>query len=163
MKAYTKISLFYAALLLCSTTAQSKVVEEIFSDDAAISEATLITCDEDTLVDLLTEDFEAYHDNHGVIATSRDAFLATILPECQNRRTGELPFLMRKPIYGSYRLRQIGEYTKMQTGEYGLWTWSNFKDSEVERGKFINLWTKTDTGWKLSRSVTYDLDDISNE
>ena len=125
--------------------------------DQQIFEAAFLTCDEDVLRELLSEDLEFYHDLYGMIAGDIDTFLAGTIPDCVARSEGQSAYTERRLIPGSMEVRRIGDWGAIQTGEHTFYGRDDEgQDIFLERGTFMHIWQNTRSGWRSERGISYD-------
>ncbi|MEM1105077.1 MAG: nuclear transport factor 2 family protein [Pseudomonadota bacterium] len=132
-------------------------LQEIDALDQAIFEAAFLTCDADRLAHLLAPDLEFYHDVHGQIARSSDAFLSQTIPDCQARRRGELPYLRRDLVADSHQISPIGTWGALQSGRHVFVGRSEDGGERVlEEALFMHIWQYEGGAWRLTRVISYD-------
>jgi len=97
---------------------------------------------------VFAEDLEFYHDKGGLSNFEQNQ-------QATKRLFANNKTLKRELVPGSMRVYPIKDYGAIQTGEH--------KFCHVENGgddcgvfKFLNIWKRTDTTWKLTRVVSYD-------
>ncbi len=133
------------------------MTDAIAHADRLLFEAVFRTCDLEALADLLTEDFEFYHDKWGFTANSRQAFVESIRNLCERQKKG-LDFRGRREIVqGSVAVYPIGEYGAIQTGVHRFYkVVEGQSDTPAEIAKFTHLWKKDGHRWRLARVFSYD-------
>lgn len=155
-----------AMLLPVTANAQSLVPESHVSSalaaklkslDAEIFHAAFDRCDTKALRALATDDFEFYHDRGGLIAKSGDEFAADNRRECKLRAEGKKERLRRELIPGSVTFHALGKDGVMQMGRHRFYILHKGKpDQLIEVAKFIHVWRKTPSGWRIAREISYD-------
>jgi hypothetical protein len=106
---------------------------------------------------LTSDDFEFYHDEHGVM-NSKKEFVKSI------SSIRELPFKTRRElvkgsveIYPLYKNNRQDLYGAVQNGEHNFY---QQKEGEEERktstAKFTHLWIIENNDWKLKRVLSFD-------
>jgi len=106
---------------------------------------------------LIGEDFEFYHDEHG-ITDSKMAFVNNI------KGILDLPFKTRRElvkgsleVYPLYKNNSQELYGAVQKGEHNFY---QQKKGEIEyktnTAKFIHLWIIEENDWKLKRVLSFD-------
>lgn len=137
--------------------ASPSVHDAIAAQDARIFEAAFLTCDRETLGEIMDDKLEFYHDLYGRIATTREEFLGGTIPDCEKRAAGDLPFLIRKVTADTMEVREIKGFGAMQTGQHGFYTRDESgEDILLETGEYIHLWEKRPEGWTIIRVISYD-------
>jgi hypothetical protein len=132
-----------------NATSSGALYNELARMDSLIFDATFVRCDTAAAFALLTDDIEFYHDRTGFHQGSQvRADFARLAAQCPSSRG-----IMRKLVPNTLRVYPISEYGAVQMGEHLF----------IERGgrtgttaRFVHLWRKTDTGWKLSRVLSLD-------
>lgn len=105
---------------------------------------------------LVSNDFEFYHDQAGVIA-SREAFIASVQKNVcgqsyKARRVLDIPSLAVYPLKKKGRL-----YGAVQTGIHRFYALEPGKPEYfTSRAKFTHLWRLERGAWKLVRGLSYD-------
>lgn len=130
---------------------------EIEALDADVFEAAFLTCDEQRLRELLSDDLEFYHDLYGKIAGSVSDFLSGTLPDCRARQRGEAPFIRRALRAETLQVRAIGDWGVMQSGTHDFFGRDDEgNDILLETGVFMHLWEKDGEDWRIARVISYD-------
>ena len=120
----------------------------------------LNNCDLETYESFLTHDFEFYHDRGG-LTKSREAEMKSMTLFCGEQRQRQK--LRRDLILESVEVSPIKDFGAFQTGRHRFFLVIDDKTEKViEEAKFINVWHRQLTGWKLSRVISYDHKPISN-
>jgi len=114
-------------------------------------------CHVDEMGAFVTDDVEFYHDKNGPMK-GREAFLST---SRRNLCGNDNFHIRRELVAGSIRLFPMKEGEKL----YGAVLYGQHVFYVLERGKephldglaqFTHLWLKTESGWKMSRILSYD-------
>lgn len=125
--------------------------------DAQIFEAAFLTCDEETLRALMSDDLEFYHDLYGLIAEDLDSFTRATIPDCEARKAGELPYLERRLDIESVQIKRLGEWGAMQTGRHAFYGRDELGGEQLlEQAEFMHIWQRSDKGWQIKRVISYD-------
>lgn len=155
-----KITLF---LLLCMTTGLTAQVDqhsELFRTlairDSLLFSVGFNTCDISQFEKLVSDDFEFYHDQSGVLA-SKAMFI-------ENTRNGLCKMdyrAIRELVAGSlqvYPLKNQGAlYGAIQTGEHRFYARRPGQaDQLTSVARFTHLWLLQDGEWKLGRVLSYN-------
>lgn len=115
---------------------------------------SLNQCDLKTYESFLTEDFEFYHDRGG-LTKSREAEMKSMTAFCGEQRQRQK--LRRELIQESIEVSPIKNFGAVETGRHRFYLVIDDKNEKViEVAKFTNVWAQQQTGWKLSRVVSYD-------
>ncbi|OSY88582.1 hypothetical protein WH52_05720 [Tenacibaculum holothuriorum] len=103
------------------------------------------TCDLKTQADILHEDLEFYHDKGG-LSTSKESIVKALKDNICNKVTRTL-------IKGSIEVYPIPNYGAVQVGYHKFFNKLE-PNSKSKPGKFIMLWKKENSGWKISRVIS---------
>ncbi len=118
--------------------------DELAAMDARLFQAAFVTCDAAAFGAVFTEDAEFYHDKTG--ASFGDA--VRTLKSCPRdngvTRTLVPGSLEVYPMQG-YGAVQIGRHVFARAGEPGS-----------EEARFVHLWKREATGWRLARVLSFD-------
>jgi ketosteroid isomerase-like protein len=109
------------------------------------------SCDLKTLGDMVSDDLEFYHDQTG-LARGRQALLDAIKTNicCQTHRE-LIPGTMEVCPLKTYGAVEVGEHVFCPAA-----TPSACNPKTSGAAKFTMLWQQTDSGWKLTRVISYD-------
>lgn len=144
------------ALLICSVNvawaAEEKInraplYEEIARMDAALFDA-FNRQDAEGVKAVFAQDLEFYHDQGGVSNFEQNE-------QATKRLFAKDKTLRRQLVPGSMQVYPIKDYGAIQTGEHKFCHVENGKD-DCGVFKFLNIWKRTGTTWKLTRVVSYD-------
>lgn len=132
------------ASLAQAPTQAGPLHDELAAMDARLFQAAFVTCDAAAFRALFTEDAEFYHDKTG--ASFGDA--VRTLKSCPRdngvTRTLVPGSLEVYPMQG-YGAVQIGRHVFARAGEPGS-----------EEARFVHLWKREATGWRLARVLSFD-------
>lgn len=143
--------------LVPESSASPTLVAELSALDAKLFEAAFVTCDTELIRDLVTDDFEFYHDRSGIIAASGDAFEADAEQDCARRDSGEIDRLRRELLPESVTAHALGEEGAMQMGTHRFHIIRDGQpDQFIEEAKFIHVWRRVDGTWLIAREISYD-------
>ena len=145
-----------ASLMAADPDAAMKA--ELSRLDAAIFHHAFVDCDTKAMRKIFADDFEFYHDQGGLTATSGDQFVAKTEKGCA-KKPKDMPPPMERILHpetvtfeklGNSHVMQMGrhDFTELQSdGSYKL----------VAKARFIHLWKRTeDGGFVLSREISHD-------
>ncbi len=122
---------------------------EIYMQDSLLF-AAFNAHDSEALMNFFTSDLEFFHDKGGLsdLRGTADGFQRLF---ANNKNTG----LRRDLVAGSMEVYPIANYGAVQTMLHRFCHLENGKD---DCGTFKNMmiWKKTESGWKVSRVVSYD-------
>ena len=161
----TVCSILFAVFLLgVSAAGQStkrqparQTYDELAVKDREVFDAIFTTCSPDKLGDLLTADFEFYHDKWGQTAKSASEFLSIIRGQCERQIKGTDYRARRELIKGSVRVYLMNNYGAIQTGMHRFFKITPGKKDELtETARFMSLWKKNNGSWRLARALSYD-------
>lgn len=122
--------------------------EELARMDSAVFDAAFVQCDAEKNQSFFSEDIEFYHDLTGFESGEqvRETF-RTLLRNCP-RKQG----VTRELVAGSLRVYPINDYGAVQMGIHRFVQ----PDGSGGTAKFVHLWKKTETGWKITRVLSFD-------
>jgi hypothetical protein len=134
---------------------QTEIYKEIFKADSLLFNA-LNTCDSITYRNLLTDDFEFYHDQGGLHYVGEE--MQSIKEMC-NRNS----HIRRELLEKTLEVYKMGENDALEIGVHRF-LHTNKGETEHLSGiyKFIQIWQKKDGIWKLKRVISYGHDKMNN-
>ncbi|GAB2879708.1 nuclear transport factor 2 family protein [Microbulbifer echini] len=131
--------------------------KEISAVDAQLFDAVFNSCDINKLSQLVTEDFEMYHDKWGKTASSAREFLDGISSMCERQKSGSDIKARRQLIAKSVKIFPMNSYGAIQTGTHNFYgIHADNKEVLRESGQFTHLWQKVDGQWRLARVLSFD-------
>lgn len=140
-----------------STAAERQIFEELAEKDKVLFDAVFKTCDLTTLAELVTEDFEFYHDRAGNNAKSGKEFVKSIGEGCEKRKSGADVRLRREVVENSLQIYPLNNYGAIQMGVHRFYILGEGgRENLAEVAKFTHLWKKENGVWKLARVLSYD-------
>ena len=111
-------------------------------------------CDLPAYEAFLTEDFEGYHDVAG-LTTPRDAEMDDMQIFCGEQRKRQP--LRREMKEGTLEVYPLKDYGALGMGEHVFYLLVNDGTEKlVGHAKYTFIWKRTDDGWKIARSLSYD-------
>ncbi|MBA3321117.1 MAG: DUF4440 domain-containing protein [Pyrinomonadaceae bacterium] len=159
--------MFIAVALLCTTAAaqlksprtaaSQQMFDELAGKDSELFDAVFNSCNPDKLKELVTEDFEFYHDKWGQTAKSGAEFANAIRNLCERQKKG-IDYRARRELdKNSVRVYPLNNYGAVQTGVHRFYKLTEGKKEELtETAVFTHLWKKDNGAWKLARVLSYD-------
>ncbi len=126
------------------------------TQDSLLFDVGFNTCDITQFENLVSNDFEFYHDKSGITATKAD-FIAGI-------RDGlcKMDYKARRELVENslevYPLENNGVlYGAIQTGSHRFYEVKDVKPDQLTSvAKFTHVWLLENGSWKLSRGLSYD-------
>lgn len=118
--------------------------DELAAMDARLFQVAFVTCDGAAFRALFTEDAEFYHDKTG--ASVGDA--ARTLKSCP-RDNG----VTRTLVPGSLEVYPMQGYGAVQMGRH---VFARAGEPGSEEARFVHLWKRDATGWRLARVLSFD-------
>lgn len=168
LKTISKMALIGLSFISFSTLAEphpvtpgpqitQELIDELTIADQVLFDAVFNNCDLKASQQLVTKDFEMYHDKWGKTASSGAEFLQGISNMCKRRKDGSDINARRELITDSVKIYPLNNYGAIQTGThifYGIYD----DKTEVlrESGQFTHLWQKVDGKWKLAKVLSFD-------
>ena len=157
-----KIFIFIAILILskgamAQSDKTSALYKTILSKDSLLFNIGFNTCDIKQFEDLLSDNFEFYHDKDSI--SDKTMFLYNLKNRlCASPTTYQSRRALvseRTEIYPMYKNKVL--YAAIQFGEHRFYETINGKPETLAgTAKFTNLWRLENTHWKLSRCLSYD-------
>lgn len=133
-----------------------ELYDEIAAADATLFAAIFDTCDIPALTTLIADDFEFYHDKDGLSSTSGAQFVKAIEGTCARQKTGEDYRARREIVPGSLKVYPLNNYGAVEVGEHRFYQLLPGQPEKlVEISLFTQLWKKEESGWKLTRVLSY--------
>lgn len=157
MRRFALIAILFLPLASWSQVSRSsELFRTLKSNDSLLFNVGFNTCDITQFENLVSDNFEFYHDEAG-ITSSKAAFIAGVrdglckLPYKPKRVLVEnslqvYPLEKDKVIYGA-----------IQTGEHQFYAIEKGRHEHLtSTAKFTHVWLLEDGKWKLSRGLSYD-------
>ena len=134
----------------------SELFKTLKTQDSLLFEVGFNTCDITQFENLVSEDFEFYHDKSGITATKAD-FITSI-------RDGlcKMDYKARRELVENslevFPLENNGVlYGAIQTGNHRFYEVKDIKPDRLSSvAKFTHVWLLENGSWKLSRGLSYD-------
>lgn len=147
MKFSISVALFGLICVCSSTGANTLLFNEIATSDTEFFTA-FNQCDVETFSEYLSKDLEFYHDVAGVSGFQQT--LNSVAGNCA-RNLG----LTRTLVDGSMEVFPIKDYGAIQKGTH---TFCHVEQGVEDCGtfEFLHIWLQDNSGWKLTRVVSYD-------
>jgi hypothetical protein len=146
-----------ALLIAVTIPAQPVLTEQIAARDAAFFELFFTGCDPKRARTFVTDDVEFYHDKDGLVTRSGDAFIADYAKGCEAKKAPDAWRSRRELVPATLRVWPVPGYGAIEQGEHLFYERKgDGPEKLVGRALFTQLWQLTDTGWRLSRILSYD-------
>jgi ketosteroid isomerase-like protein len=138
-------------------TATKELFDELAEKDRVLFDAMFNRCDVTALGDLVTDDFEFYHDKGGLIASSRTQFVESVARLCERQKSGVDYRARRELVEGSLEVYPLNNYGAVQIGTHRFYRKTEGQpDKLVEIARFTHVWKKDGNGWRIARVLSYD-------
>lgn len=135
----------------------SDLVAAIARADAELFVAVFDQCDAARLADMVTDDFEFFHDKDGLSETSGAKFVADIKAHCERIKQGVDFRARRELVKDSLAVYPLSNYGAIETGVHRFYKLTAGKpDQLTETGRFTQVWKNDHGHWKLARVLSYD-------
>ena len=108
--------------------------------------------DIETVKMMFTEDLEWYQDNGGLL--SYQIVMSNFQAIFERYKKLNTP-IRRDLVEGSLEVHPIKDYGAIHIGKHTFCHWENGKN-DCGTFKFLMIWQKKDSVWKISRVVSYD-------
>ncbi|WP_444942802.1 nuclear transport factor 2 family protein [Microbulbifer sp. ZKSA006] len=134
-----------------------ELAQQITSADQHLFDALFNHCDLSEAQDLVTEDFEMYHDKWGQTAKSGEEFVRIISNMCKQRENGSDIHARRELVIDSIEIYPVNHYGAIQTGIHRFYGINDDKSETLrESSQFTHLWKQVDGSWRLARVLSFD-------
>ena len=111
------------------------------------------TCDAETFSKFLKDDIEFYHDESGLMLSSKTQMDGLKMRCKEQVKNGTL---RRELVKETLEVYPLPNYGALEVGEHKFYrTLPGQKEKLTTTAKFTNIWQKTDEGWKISRIISY--------
>lgn len=141
-----------------SSRSKSPVSRQLFNELAAMDNELFDTifnkCNVERLGELITEDFEFYHDKSGQVVKSGKEFVDSIRSMCERQSKGTDYRARRVLVRNSLAVYPLNNYGAVQMGVHRFYPLIKGKSNEI--AKFTHLWKKENGEWRLARVLSYD-------
>jgi hypothetical protein len=154
------VTVMFSATTVTAQSNSSKIPasRQLFSElavkDRELFDTIFNKCDVDRLGELITEDFEFYHDKSGQVAKSGKEFVDSIRNLCERQNTGIDHRARRVLVRNSLAVYPLNNYGAVQMGVHRFYPLIKGKSNEI--AKFTHLWKKENGEWRLARVLSYD-------
>lgn len=146
-----------ALLMAVTIPAQPALTEQIRERDAAFFALFFTGCDPERARGFVTDDLEFYHDKGGVVTRSGDAFIAAYAKDCAARKAPDAWRSRRELVPATLKVWPAPGYGAIEQGEHLFYERKgDGPEKLVGRALFTQVWQLTDSGWRLSRILSYD-------
>jgi Domain of unknown function (DUF4440) len=136
------------------STASRQLFYELAAKDNELFDTIFNKCNVERLGELITEDFEFYHDKSGQVAKSGKEFVDSIRTLCERQSKGIDHRARRVLVRNSLVVYPLNNYGAVQMGVHRFYPLIKGKSNEV--AKFTHLWKKENGAWRLARVLSYD-------
>ncbi|MBK6965213.1 MAG: nuclear transport factor 2 family protein [Bacteroidales bacterium] len=146
----------FTSSLYSQVAPSSALFRTLKAQDSLLFEVGFNNCDITQFENLVSDDFEFYHDKSGITATKAD-FIAGI-------RDGlcKMDYKARRELVENslevYPMENKGVlYGVIQTGSHRFYEVKDVKPDQLTSiAKFTHVWLLENGSWKLSRGLSYD-------
>jgi hypothetical protein len=110
-------------------------------------------CRVEQFTSLLTDDIEFYHDQSGLMLSSKTQSEGLKIRCGEQEKNG---ILRRELVKGSLEVYPINNYGAVEIGVHNFYrTLVGQKEKLTTVAKFVNIWQKKNGQWKVSRIISY--------
>ncbi|CAM1371965.1 Serine hydrolase (fragment) [Tenacibaculum litopenaei] len=148
-------------LFLCSlfgfsqVSKQSTLYKTLAQKDSLLFERCFNRCELDTLSEIISEDFEFYHDQSGF--SDKSTFLASIKKAiCSSPAAKPLRSLVPNTLQVYPLYKQGVLYGAIQQGHHEFSIATQKHNTATSRAQFTHLWLLENTTWKLKRVLSFN-------
>ncbi|HKO96605.1 MAG TPA: nuclear transport factor 2 family protein [Pyrinomonadaceae bacterium] len=131
--------------------ASRELYAKIASLDSSLFEA-FNRCDLDKVGAFFIADLEFYHEKGGLTKTRK-----SVIDVMRNNLCGENSNRVRRElVQGSLEVTPINNYGAIETGEHRFYLTVKGQNEKLDGiGKFVHLWQKEGSEWRISRVISY--------
>jgi len=124
--------------------------------DAELFSVMFDRCEPEALADIVTADFEFYHDKGGRVA-GREAFVADYRTGCEAKKAPDAWRSRRVLVADTLRVYPIPGYGAVEEGTHLFYErQGDGPESLVGRARFSIVWTLEDGRWRAGRALSID-------
>lgn len=158
--AFVAVAVMFSATPATAQSISSKLAAsrqlfaELAAKDAELFDTIFNKCNVQRLGELITEDFEFYHDKSGQVAKSGKEFVDSIRNLCERQTKGIDYRARRVLVRNSLAVYPLNNYGAVQMGVHRFYPLIKGKSNET--AKFTHLWKKENGEWRLARVLSYD-------
>ena len=138
-----------------SSSSKSPASRQLFNDlalmDRELFDTIFNKCDVQRVGELVTEDFEFYHDKSGQVAKSGKEFVDSIRSQCERQSKGIDYRARRVLVRSSLVVYPLNNYGAIQMGVHRFFPLIKGKSSEIAR--FTHLWKKENGQWRTCSRI----------
>lgn len=128
----------------------------IAAKDAELFSVMFERCDTAALSDLITEDFEFYHDKGGRMM-GRAPFVADYGTSCEARKAPDAWRSRRQLVAESLRVYPVPGYGAVEEGTHLFYErQGDGPEALVGRARFTIVWALQDGQWRAARTLSID-------
>ncbi|MBC7985703.1 MAG: nuclear transport factor 2 family protein [Sphingomonadaceae bacterium] len=133
------------------------LTEAVAARDAEFFALFFEQCDPEAMRGFLTDDFEMYHDRDGVVVSTGAAMVEDYRGWCAGRQAPDAWRSRRELVRETLRVFPVPGFGAIEEGTHLFHErQGDGPERLVGRARFVQLWRLTDTGWRLSRVLSYD-------
>lgn len=137
---------------MTDSTSSESLFQVIGELDTIVFEA-YNSCNLSDFKNYFVEDLEFYHDKTGMISSRKSMLEALEVMLCGNSKVKT----RRELIEDSLMVYPLDNFGAIQVGEHQYYKSFNGQPEElVEVAKFTHVWKNDETGWKITRVLSYD-------
>ncbi len=146
------------AINLTAGPAVSKeLTAQITQLDAALFASIFDNCNAERVGEMVTDDFEFYHDKWGLTATSKQQFVESIAGMCKRIQDGTDFRARRELVADTLRVYPLNNFGAVETGYHKFYAlMANGPDKLTETAQFTQVWKNDNGVWKLARVISFD-------
>jgi hypothetical protein len=128
----------------------------VASRDSELFATVFGACDPPKLREMVTDDFEMYHDKDGVVARSGDAFVAQYADQCAAAAAPGAWRSRRELVQASLTVDPVPGYGAIEDGEHLFYERQGDGPEKLAgRAHFTHVWALTPSGWRLARALSF--------
>lgn len=141
--------------IVAGPEASPELIAAITARDRLLFDIVFSTCDLVALDGLIATEFTFVHDKDGTVATTREAFIASIQRGCAARESGENIRASRD--LDEMRIYPVQQDGAIQAGRHSFYGLDpNHPPVLRERAQFFHVWRLENGAWRLTQVFSFD-------
>ena len=165
MKRYFLSGLFSmaTAIVFGQINRSTELYKTLKQNDSLLFNASFNTCDMAKLENLVSDDFEFYHDKGGVMGTKAEFIERTKNGLCKLNYRAKRE-LVEESLEVFPMKKDGGLYGAVQTGRHNFYAKETGKPERLtSTAVFTHVWMLEEGNWKLKRVLSYDHKDPAKQ
>jgi hypothetical protein len=124
--------------------------------DGRFFELYFLGCDPAALKSMIAEDVEFYHDKGGFVFRNAEAMVSDYEKNCAERKKPDAWRSRRQLVASTLTVDPVPGHGAIETGEHLFYERKgDGPEKLVGRARFAIVWRWDESGWKLSRALSF--------